>query len=66
MKFLAALGLVVLITALSVKPQAIEEKIEVQIEESQSMHDSAMQMLIELHNHNDSLLIQKYFYNENP
>jgi hypothetical protein len=66
MKFLAALGLVVLITALSVKPQAIEEKVEVQIEESQSMHDSAMQMLIELHNHNDSLLIQKYFYNENP
>jgi hypothetical protein len=66
MKFLAALGLVVLITALSVKPKAIEEKVEVQIEESQSMHDSAMQMLIELHNHNDSLLIQKYFYNENP
>jgi hypothetical protein len=66
MKFLAALGLIVLITALSVKPQAIEEKVEVQIEESQSMHDSAMQMLIELHNHNDSLLIQKYFYNENP
>lgn len=66
MKFLAALGLVVLITALSVKPQAIEEKVEVQIEESQSMHDSAMKMLIELHNHNDSLLIQKYFYNENP
>lgn len=65
MKFLAALGLVVLITALSVKPQAIEEKVDVQIEESQLMHDSAMQMLIELHNHNDSLLIQKYFYNEN-
>ena len=66
MKFLTALGLVVLITALSVKPQSIEEKVEVQIEESQEMHDSAMQMLIELHNHNDSVLIQKYFYNENP
>ena len=62
MKFLTALGIVVLITALSVKPQAIEEKVDVQIEESQDMHDSAMQMLIELHNHNDSLLIQKYFY----
>jgi hypothetical protein len=66
MKFLTALGIVVLITALSVKPQAIEEKVDVQIEESQEIQDSAMQMLIELHNHNDSLLIQKYFYNENP
>lgn len=66
MKFLAALGLVVLITALSVKPQAIEEKVDVQIEESQEMHDSAMKVLIELHEANDSLLIQKYFYNENP
>ena len=65
MKFLAALGLVVLITALSVKPKPIEEKVDVQIEESKSIQDSAMQMLIELHNHNDSLLIQKYFY-ENP
>ena len=66
MKFLTALGLVVLITALSVKPQSIEEKVEVQIEESQSIHDSAMQMLVELHEANDSLLIQKYFGNENP
>lgn len=62
MKFLAALGLVVLITALSVKPQAIEEKVDVQIEESQEMHDSAMKVLVELHEANDSLLIQKYFY----
>lgn len=66
MKFLTALGIVVLITALSVKPQAIEEKVDVQIQESQLMHDSAMKVLVELHNHNDSLLIQKYFYNENP
>lgn len=66
MKFLAALGLVVLITALSVKPQAIEEKVEVQIEESQEIQDSAMKVLVELHEANDSLLIQKYFYNENP
>lgn len=62
MKFLAALGLVVLITALSVKPKPIEEKVEVQIEESQLMHDSAMKVLVELHEANDSLLIQKYFY----
>lgn len=62
MKFLTALGLVVLITALSVKPKSIEEKVEVQIEESQDMHDSAMKVLVELHEANDSLLIQKYFY----
>ena len=66
MKFLTALGLVVLITALSVKPKPIEEKVEEQIQESQSMHDSAMQILVEIHEANDSLLIQKYFYNENP
>ena len=65
MKFLMALGFVVLITALSVKPKAIEEKVEEQIQESQEVQDSAMQMLIELHNHNDSLLIQKYFYENN-
>ena len=64
MKFLAALGLLVLILALTTRP-TIEEKVEVQIEESQEVHDSAMQMLIDLHNHNDSVLIQKYFY-ENP
>lgn len=62
MKFLVALGLVVLITALSVKPKPIEEKVEVQIEKSQEMHDSAMKVLVELHEANDSLLIQKYFY----
>lgn len=61
MKFLTALGLVVLITALSVKPQSIEEKVEVQIEESQEIHDSAMEMLVEIHEANDSLLIEKYF-----
>lgn len=65
MKFLAALGILVLILALTTRP-TIEEKVEVQIEESKEMHDSAMQMLIDLHNHNDSVLIQKYFYNENP
>ncbi len=61
MRFLAALGLVVLITALSVKPPTIEEKVEVQIEESQEVHDSAMQVLVEIHEANDSLLIEKYF-----
>jgi len=63
MKFLAALGLVVLILALTNQP-TIEEKVEEQVEESQEMHDSAMKVLIELHNTNDSLLIQKYFYSK--
>ena len=60
MKFLAALGLLVVILALTTRP-TIEEKVEVQIEESQEMHDSAMQMLVEIHEANDSLLIEKYF-----
>jgi hypothetical protein len=64
MKFLAALGLLVVILALTTRP-TIEEKVEVQIEESQSMHDSAMKMLVELHQKNDSLLIQQYFYENN-
>ena len=64
MKFLAALGLLTIILALTIKP-TIEEKVEVQIEESQSMHDSAMKMLVELHQKNDSLLIQQYFYENN-
>ena len=64
MKFIASIGLLAVILALSNKP-TIEEKVEEQIIESQEMHDSAMQMLIELHNHNDSLLIEKYFYENN-
>lgn len=61
MKLLAAAVLVAIILALTTQ-QPIEEKVEVQIEESKQMHDSAMKMLIELHEANDSLLIQKYFY----
>ena len=61
MKFLAALGLLVLILALTTRP-TIEEKVEEQMQESQEMHDSAMQVLVDLHHKNDSLLIQKYFY----
>ena len=63
MRFLAALGLLVVILALTTN-KTIEEKVEVQIEESQEMHDSAMQVLVELHEANDSLLIQKYFYSK--
>ena len=62
MKLLAAIVLLAIVLALTTRP-TIEEKVDVQIEESKSMHDSAMKMLIELHQKNDSLLIQQYFYN---
>jgi hypothetical protein len=61
MKFLTALGIVVLITALSMKPDKMEV-IEEQIEESEALHDSAIILLKELHDKNDSL-IDKYFPN---
>jgi hypothetical protein len=59
MKFLTALGIVVLITALSMKPDKMEV-IEEQIQESEALHDSAMVLLKELHEKNDSLL-NKHF-----
>ena len=59
MKFLTALGLIVLITALSMKPDKMEV-IEEQIEESKELHDSAMVLLQELHDKNDSLLIKHF------
>lgn len=60
MKFLTALGIVVLITALSMKPKSIEEKVEIQLQESKELHDSAMVLLQELHDKNDSLLIKHF------
>jgi hypothetical protein len=60
MKFLTALGLIVLITALSMKPTSIEERVEIQLKESEALQDSAMILLKELHEKNDSL-IDKYF-----
>ena len=60
MKFLTALGIVVLVAALTMKPKSIEERVQVQLEESESLHDSAMVLLKELHDKNDSLLT-KYF-----
>ena len=59
MKFLTVLGLIVLITAISMKTDKMEV-IEEQIEESEALHDSAMVLLKELHDKNDSLLTQ-YF-----
>ena len=60
MKFLTALGIVVLITALSMKPKSIEERVEIQLQESEALQDSAMILLKELHDKNDSL-IDAYF-----
>ena len=62
MKFLTALGIVVLVAALTMKPKSIEERVQVQLEESESLHDSAMVLLKELHDKNDSQ-IDKYFPN---
>jgi hypothetical protein len=56
MKFLIVLGIVVLIAALTMKPKSIEERVQVQLEESESLHDSAMVLLKELHDKNDSLI----------
>ena len=60
MKFLTALGIVVLVAALTMKPKSIEERVELQLKESEALQDSAMILLKELHDKNDSL-IDKYF-----
>jgi hypothetical protein len=60
MKFLTALGIVVLVAALTMKPKSIEERVQVQLEESEALHDSAMLILQEIHDKNDSL-IDAYF-----
>jgi hypothetical protein len=61
MKFLFALSLVAIIMAVAVEPD-VEQKAEEQIEHSKMMCDSAAMVLDEIHNLNDSLLIEKYFY----
>jgi len=50
-----------LIMAVTIEP-SIEEKAEEQIHHSEMMCDSAAMVLDEIHNLNDSLMIQKYFY----
>jgi hypothetical protein len=42
------------------KPTSIEERVEEQIQQSEILHDTAMILLKELHDKNDSL-IDKYF-----
>jgi hypothetical protein len=61
MKFLFALSFVAIIMAVAVEPD-IEKKAEEQIHHSEMMCDSAAMVLEEIHNLNDSLLIEKYFY----
>jgi hypothetical protein len=61
MKFLFALSFVAIIMAVAIEPD-IEKKAEEQIHHSEMMCDSAAMVLDEIHNLNDSLLIQKYFY----
>ena len=56
MKYLLSIALLTIITALSIKPKSIEERVAIQIEESEALHDSAMNLLIELHEKNDSLI----------
>ena len=56
MKYLGFIALLALITALSIKPKSIEERVEEQIEKSVALHDSAMIILRLIHDKNDSLL----------
>lgn len=60
MKYLLAITILAVITALSIGTETIEEKVDKQIEESHLLSDSAILVLEELHDKNDSLLV-KYF-----
>jgi hypothetical protein len=61
MKLLYAIAIIAIIMAVAVEPD-VEKKVEEQIHHSEMMCDSAAMVLDEIHNINDSLLIQKYFY----
>ena len=60
MKYLSIIAILAVITALSIKPNSIEERVEIQLEESEALHDSAMILLQEIHDKNDSLLIKHF------
>lgn len=60
MKYLSIIAILAVITALSIKPKSIEERVEIQLEESEALQDTAMILLKEIHIKNDSL-IDKYF-----
>ncbi len=61
MKLLYALSIIVIVMAVTVEPN-IEEKAEEQMHHSEVMCDSAAMVLDEMRHYNDSLLVQKYFY----
>ena len=61
MKLLYAIAIIALIMAVAVEPD-VEEKAEEQIHHSEMMCDSAAMVLQEIRSVNDSLLIEKYFY----
>jgi len=60
MKYLSIIAILAVITALSIKPKSIEERVDIQLEESEALQDTAMILLREIHEKNDSL-IDKYF-----
>jgi len=60
MKYLSIIAILAVITALSIKPKSIEERVEIQLEESEALQDTAMILLREIHEKNDSL-IEAYF-----
>ena len=60
MKYLSIIAILAVITALSIKPKSIEERVEIQLEKSEALHDSAMILLQEIHDKNDSLLIKHF------
>jgi hypothetical protein len=55
MKYLLVLAIVSIFTAIVLNP-SIEEKVDIQLEQSEELHDSAMVILQEIHDKNDSLL----------
>jgi hypothetical protein len=63
MKLLYALAIVALIMAVAVRPN-LEEQAEEQIHHSEMMCDSAAMVLEDIRKVNDSLLVNKYFYND--
>ena len=59
MKLLYGIAIIALIMAVAIEPD-IEQKAEEQIHHSEMMCDSAAMVLDEIHNLNDSLMIEKY------
>jgi hypothetical protein len=61
MKLLYIVFVVAIIMALTTQPEK-ESEVDKEIKHSQELVDSASIVLDEIHKINDSLMIQKYFY----